>query len=178
MALTEIKVDKSTRIKQAMEFPMQNIIQRYCKDEGISIEVALQHEKELKRYLVVCAINRAGYEMTGPVDKLWHTFLLFTREYAQFCDTVAGYFIHHVPKEEQAQKSGSYSSTNSYKRFLEEYEVIFHEQPPAHVWPFTTTSTFLDSDCDTRAPSDTSTTTSTFLDSDCDTRAPSDTSTN
>ena len=38
----------------------------------------------------------------GPselVDIGWHTFVLYTRDYAEFCDRVAGRFIHHVPEE-------------------------------------------------------------------------------
>lgn len=32
-----------------------------------------------------------------PVDIGWHAFILYTREYAEFCQRVAGRFIHHVP---------------------------------------------------------------------------------
>jgi len=30
---------------------------------------------------------------------MWHTFLLFTRDYATFCETHFGAFLHHVPDE-------------------------------------------------------------------------------
>ncbi|MEV0734342.1 hypothetical protein [Polymorphospora sp. NPDC050346] len=33
------------------------------------------------------------------VDIGWHTFLLYTREYAAFCDRIAGGFIHHEPED-------------------------------------------------------------------------------
>jgi hypothetical protein len=33
------------------------------------------------------------------VDVGWHTFLLYTREYAAFCERIAGRFIHHVPND-------------------------------------------------------------------------------
>jgi hypothetical protein len=33
------------------------------------------------------------------VDVGWHTFILYTREYAEFCDRVAGRFIHHAPHD-------------------------------------------------------------------------------
>ncbi|BFU44969.1 hypothetical protein KRMM14A1004_32060 [Krasilnikovia sp. MM14-A1004] len=40
----------------------------------------------------------------GPSDLVdigWHTFILYTREYAEFCERVAGRFIHHVPDDVQ-----------------------------------------------------------------------------
>ena len=36
---------------------------------------------------------------TPVVDIGWHTFILYTREYAEFCDRVAGRFLHHVPND-------------------------------------------------------------------------------
>lgn len=36
---------------------------------------------------------------SGLVDIGWHTFILYTREYAEFCDHLAGRFIHHVPND-------------------------------------------------------------------------------
>jgi hypothetical protein len=35
-----------------------------------------------------------------PVDIGWHTFILYTRDYAEFCERVAGRFIHHVPNDD------------------------------------------------------------------------------
>ncbi|SIN35295.1 Uncharacterized conserved protein [Mycobacteroides abscessus subsp. abscessus] len=31
-----------------------------------------------------------------PVDQMWHSFILFTKDYADFCSKVGG-FIHHRP---------------------------------------------------------------------------------
>ncbi|QIZ35547.1 hypothetical protein [Saccharopolyspora sp. ASAGF58] len=36
---------------------------------------------------------------TPAVDIGWHAFILYTREYAEFCNLVAGRFIHHVPND-------------------------------------------------------------------------------
>src|SRR5690242_15526602 len=48
-------------------------------------------------FLEACA---TATEPIGPselVDIGWHTFILYTHEYAEFCDQIAGRFIHHVP---------------------------------------------------------------------------------
>ena len=31
------------------------------------------------------------------IDEMWHTFILITKDYAQFCDDYFGVFLHHVP---------------------------------------------------------------------------------
>ncbi|MFD9701339.1 glycine-rich domain-containing protein [Lentzea sp. NPDC059081] len=40
-----------------------------------------------------------SFRPSQKVDIGWHQFILNTREYAEFCDREAGYFIHHVPDE-------------------------------------------------------------------------------
>jgi hypothetical protein len=52
-------------------------------------------------FLVTCARNHgAGLAPCKSVDIGWHTFLMYTREYAEFCDRVAGRFIHHRPDDD------------------------------------------------------------------------------
>jgi hypothetical protein len=50
-------------------------------------------------FLGTCA---TATEPIGPselVDIGWHTFILYTHEYADFCNRIAGRFIHHVPDD-------------------------------------------------------------------------------
>ena len=119
-------------IEAAMSYPIDAIIERYARANDIPMKIAREHERELKRYLALCAINpKVGYGMTGPVDKLWHTFIIFTQEYAKFCDSVARRFLHHVPSQPQAKET----EVKAYETFLEDYLVVFGEQAPAETWP-------------------------------------------
>ena len=36
----------------------------------------------------------------AKIDAMWHTFILFTRDYADFCEHHFGVFLHHVPEVE------------------------------------------------------------------------------
>jgi len=50
-------------------------------------------------FLETCA---TATEPIGPselVDIGWHSFILYTHEYAEFCDRIAGRFIHHAPDD-------------------------------------------------------------------------------
>jgi hypothetical protein len=121
-------------IRVAMAYPMSDILTRYRKDTGVSARVAREHERELKRYLALCATRprgAPGYPMAGPVDALWHTFLLFTREYADFCEKVAGHFLHHVP----AREGGPAVPATTLLEFLRDYERAYGEPAPNHIWP-------------------------------------------
>jgi len=55
----------------------------------------------LRDYFSIC--NSAGSRMVSMpsqvVDVAWHEFILFTRNYAQFCQRGLGRFLHHVPAE-------------------------------------------------------------------------------
>jgi hypothetical protein len=41
-----------------------------------------------------CVMHR---EMTN-IDEMWHTFILITQDYADFCNNYFGEFIHHAPE--------------------------------------------------------------------------------
>lgn len=124
-----------------MTYPMDRIVAQYARDHHVPPEIAKEHERELKRYLALAALNPThDYSMTGPVDGLWHTFILFTREYAAFCQEFAGRFLHHCPEAriDAGQDESDITVGDAlewYGVFLHEYAAAFGEAPPAHVWP-------------------------------------------
>ena len=50
-------------------------------------------------FLGACAVTTEPIGPSELVDIGWHTFILHTADYADFCDRIAGRFIHHVPDE-------------------------------------------------------------------------------
>ena len=128
--------DARKRTARAEAFDMDDILARYQSEQGFSDAVVVDHHRELIRFMSLCAtgINEGKfYGMMGAIDELWHTFVIFTREYAQFCDKVAGQFMHHVP---EVQKSGVSDDTlEHYFAFLDDYEKVYGEPAPAAYWP-------------------------------------------
>jgi hypothetical protein len=49
-------------------------------------------------FLGTCATTIEALGPSKLVDIGWHTFILHTYDYAQFCERVAGRFIHHQPE--------------------------------------------------------------------------------
>src|SRR4026207_1044491 len=53
---------------------------------------------EFRKYMALVALGYSELGMHSPeVDEVWHTFILFTREYAEFCHRICGAMIHHRP---------------------------------------------------------------------------------
>ena len=55
---------------------------------------------ELKKFLWLCAKSdeQSALMVSKLIDELWHQFILFTREYHDFCDRFFGHYIHHNAK--------------------------------------------------------------------------------
>jgi hypothetical protein len=128
-----------THIDQAMtaalNFPLTHIAARYQQTYDVTHAELLRHERELKRYLVLRSRVR-GTTLPTPrvLDQLWQVFLLYTRDYAQFCDTLGG-FIHHVPADAAPTPEQHAEDVRRYGELLAFYEETFRETPPADVWP-------------------------------------------
>jgi hypothetical protein len=60
---------------------------------------------EFKRYMALVGLGYRGLGMLSPeVDEVWHAFILFTRDYADFCQQAFGSFIHHVPRTSRSPR--------------------------------------------------------------------------
>lgn len=76
------------------------------QDHGLPLMEADAIISDTLSFLTVCAMNPCNkFRPSKKVDIGWHQFILNTREYAEFCDRVAGRFLHHVP-ERNAAPSG------------------------------------------------------------------------
>ncbi|HEU4603835.1 MAG TPA: hypothetical protein VFS24_17800 [Steroidobacteraceae bacterium] len=129
-----VVTEEAQIIARAMRFPLDQVRKRYIRDFGIDAALASEHERELRRFLIVCALAPPGrsISMRGVIDDFWHTFLLYTYTYQRFCVEVFGRFIHHVPAEPGVRNP---RERRGYVTFLNEYERIFGVLPPVAFWP-------------------------------------------
>lgn len=116
----------------ALTYPMARIVDRYRRDQGVSAEVAALHERELRRYLYIAACHPGGrWPMVALIDDLWHTFLIYTRDYQRFCDALGVPFLHHEPTDSTPDSA---VQQDAYARFLAYYRAEFGD-PPKAIWP-------------------------------------------
>ena len=52
----------------------------------------------LKRYYAIHILDPLNPPaMSRPVDPFWHTHVLYSEDYTNFCDKVFGEYLHHIP---------------------------------------------------------------------------------
>ncbi len=79
------------------------MVRRVAAEHPEHAEQAGQIVDQALAFLAACAARPDEPLSPSPkVDIGWHTFILYTRPYAQFCDQLAGHFIHHVPDDDPA----------------------------------------------------------------------------
>jgi hypothetical protein len=77
------------------------LVGKIVSDEQVSSEYAGRIMGQALAFLMACAqYPGAQLSPSQPVDIGWHTFVLHTAEYSEFCQRVAGRFIHHVPDDD------------------------------------------------------------------------------
>jgi hypothetical protein len=70
------------------------------------------------------------------VDEMWHTLLLSTKLYKEFCTFLSIYlwdnnkFVHHDPDTKVDS-----TRDDRYRKTLLEYEQCFGSAPTSHIWP-------------------------------------------
>ena len=119
------------KISQVMAYSMPNVIRRCQKDFGYSDADMIILEKELKRFLIMCMVLDSDYigMYSKDVDNLWHSFILFTKEYAEFGQSFAGKFIHHAPEiNDDKTEDELIKSREGFRFFVKNYQQIFNEK--------------------------------------------------
>jgi len=71
---------------------------RLIKKQGWNPSRADEVRIEFLRFISLSFVNKGMHAPSAEVDEFWHAFLLFTREYHEFCQRHFGKFVHHVPE--------------------------------------------------------------------------------
>jgi hypothetical protein len=78
----------------------ERLVRRVIKAEDIYRPLAERIVNQALAFLLLCAREPDGTFSPSPlVDIGWHTFILYTKPYADFCDKVGARFIHHAPSD-------------------------------------------------------------------------------
>ncbi|WP_192902204.1 glycine-rich domain-containing protein [Micromonospora globbae] len=64
---------------------------------GLAADLPARIMDQALAFLAACANATEPLGPSDLVDIGWHTFILHTREYADFCERIAGRFVHHQP---------------------------------------------------------------------------------
>lgn len=105
-------------LEDLLGYKNPRIVARYKKDHPDNQLIAEDALQEVLKYFWLCEKHREDQKANpedesldfAPVvhvemremDDMWHTFILFTKDYMEFCNQFFGHFIHHNPAEEEA----------------------------------------------------------------------------
>lgn len=127
-------------LKHLLNYKNNKIIARYHVDYPHATMPAEEAWQELMKFIWLCHKHKAD-KLSFPndetldfycvihiemadIDNMWHTFLLFTRDYHEFCHThLNGVFFHHDPLPEQ----NTPASEELYSLELSRYLSYIHD---------------------------------------------------
>lgn len=110
--------------RKILSYKNEGVIQKYSKEHHVSLSEASLRFEEMKKFLYICATRKGAFSPSKVIDDVWHTFLLFTRDYNDFCVSHFDKFVHHVPDVEVTQESKKINNANYralYCHLVEEF---------------------------------------------------------
>lgn len=143
------------QLREALAFEAPYVLDRLLSDRVV--ETRAQAEElftEVKKYLVLCELSHdmAIGMYSEMVDAAWHTFILFTDQYADYGRRFFGHYLNHTPtihSDPGHNRKGATAAKirlpaipvngmgprrkSTFTDFRERYEALFG-QPLPDVW--------------------------------------------
>ena len=103
------KSDVQSKIKSVYDYTFPELLKkRYMNERDKSEQEFQLVQLALKDWFSIFAGNTNRTQFfdfpSKEVDELWHMFILFTKDYREFCQNYIGQFLDHVPLEESKEK--------------------------------------------------------------------------
>lgn len=123
------------KIFGALDYEAPFLIEKLVKDHMVDTpEEAEALFTEVKRYLVIAALDpeRSWHMYSLRIDECWHQFILFTRQYIEFCTTYFGRYVPHAPSNSPDAGLAPRQRT-TFKEFNARYQELF-QTPLTEIW--------------------------------------------
>lgn len=121
-------------LDELLKYKNDEVIERYSKKYPHSVLSAEEALSEFMKYVWLCLKHTSDkkcfpqnnllnftcaiHAEMEEIDNMWHTFIIFTRDYKKFCDDyLGGDFFHHVPASMKMPKI----TKKKYKEDLNRY---------------------------------------------------------
>ncbi len=129
---------------EVLDYEAPFLIEKLVKDRiAETPEEAEALFAEVKRYMVLVSLDqaRSWHMYSLRVDECWHQFILFTRQYIEFCRRYFGRYIQHAPSNASEAKTAPPLKATTFQQFSERYQELFGVPLPDlwHDWRHVTT---------------------------------------
>ena len=126
----------TSRAFDALDYEAPFLIEKLVRDRVVeTAEEAEALFTEVKRYIVITALDQTNswHMYSLRVDGCWHQFILFTRQYSDFCRRYFGRYVPHSPGNAPKAKPAVSVVTTTFQQFNARYEELFGTPLP-DVW--------------------------------------------
>lgn len=130
----EFSLSRSIKYGPLHAYKNDAVIERFMDKYQVARDEAEDIFEEMKRMLWAMARYQNPHEgpsrlspftiyyQMGVLDEMWHTFILFTAEYTDFCLQYFGAYLHHAPttaKDKQKLSLKRKTDPKGTRKFLE-----------------------------------------------------------
>ena len=89
----------SAPLAAVISYENPDVVERIAREHQMDMAQAESIFRDTLRFLYLAGATDAKHiAPTKNIDIGWHAFLMYTRDYAQFCEANFGKFIHHAPR--------------------------------------------------------------------------------
>lgn len=97
MYIKNMKATTLTKVDSVLNYTNQGVVERIAKEAQVTLEMAHSIFEDTLRFLYLASKTKQALVPTKSIDIGWHAFLMFTRDYQEFCKNHLGQFVHHCP---------------------------------------------------------------------------------
>lgn len=96
---------KIPSLQELANYKNADVVERFSTMFGIDQTISEQVFEDMKTWLWLAAVAKKEYSekpfmIDGALiilDEMWHNFVLFTKDYGDFCERFFGNYLHHTP---------------------------------------------------------------------------------
>ncbi len=93
------------RVRKLMNEDLSPVVNRMSEQEGMDKSIANNIRIEFLRFVAVRQEYSGMLVPSELVDRFWHTFILYTEDYTEFCQRHLGVYMHHRPNDHAKSKN-------------------------------------------------------------------------
>jgi hypothetical protein len=116
----------ANREREIENYDLSFVHEKLATENKLAGEDLQKIEREFKRFLNLVLSEKGPLAVIDRrVDEFWHSFILFTPQYQQFCERVMGFFVHHQPRTTKTPVP-----EGAIKNFVDAYQRRYGELDP------------------------------------------------
>lgn len=91
-------------LPELIKYRNEDVLSRFTDLFAVTDEAAEDIFTEMKKFLFISRMPGVFIpDELLIVDEMWHNFILFTKEYQDFCSFYFGQYLHHTPATKAAK---------------------------------------------------------------------------